>query len=82
MSKTADDIHWCVTLLSTLAASGFYGDVVLQFTDGQLTLGRVNQTLKPAAAKFKDMTAQQYRMHQELQALLQRMGGTCGQEDA
>lgn len=75
---TASDLTWAVTLLSTLAASGFYGDVVLQFTDGKLTLGRVNQTLKPEAPKFKEMTALEYKMHQELQALIQRMGEAHG----
>lgn len=75
--KPGDHLYWAASLIATLAASEFYGEVTIQFQQGKISVARIEQTLKPDTSAYKQMTAQQYRLHQELQRLTE---GKHGQE--
>lgn len=74
MTKT-EQVLWLATLLATLAQSQFYGEVTVQIQKGDITIGRVNQTVKPVVKPFKEMTAVEYKMHRDLEKIL---GGQNG----
>jgi hypothetical protein len=71
----AEKLVWAATVLATLAKSEFYGEVTFQFAKGDLAISRLNQTVKPEPKAFREMTAVEYKMHQDLEKLLVSLTG-------
>lgn len=69
MSKKQDQLKDVATLVGTLMVSEFYGSVTVNLVKGEVTIVRVEQTIKLPLPKgpskpFKEMTAQEYLDYQ------------------
>lgn len=67
-------LDWLTTILNTLAQKGFYGEVTINFQDGEVTLARVGQTHKPPPKRFNQMTAEEYRLTKRQEGLYGKEG--------
>lgn len=60
MTQT-EKLEWVMSLVATLCQGGYYGSVTFQIQDGDLTIGRLEQTVKPIKKKhWKQMTRDEY----------------------
>lgn len=69
----AQQLEWLLTMLATLGEPDFYGEVRIQFNGGQVTTLYATRSHKPAPLSHKQMTSQEYKIHQDLQRTLGEM---------
>lgn len=56
-----EKLEWVTTLVASLASSEFYGQVTIQISKGDITIARVEQTVKPARKKsWREMNQEEY----------------------